>query len=137
MAMELNRIKTLLRDLALSHGLTDPDLRACNEEVDDLECYINWKRDQDELFAKEMRHVQDALDLYDSAMKNGDKLTAKAGLIHAGIALQGLSGFFDGLMHDVKKRMPILASVGRNFRVMTGKFNLNMGSRNDRSNQAS
>ncbi|WP_175923510.1 hypothetical protein [Burkholderia latens] len=101
--MELNRIKTLLRDLALSHGLTDADLRAYNEEADDLEWYINWKRDQEELFAKEMRRVRDALDLYESAMNQGDKLTAKAGLIHAGIALQGLSGFFDGLMHDVKK----------------------------------
>ncbi|MET3213894.1 UNVERIFIED_ORG: hypothetical protein ABIC48_001637 [Burkholderia territorii] len=129
--MELNRIKTLLRDLALSHGLTDADLRAYNEEANDLEWYINWKRGQDELFAKEMRRIQDALDLYDSAMKKGDKLTAKAGLIHAGIALQGLSGFFDGLMHDVKKLMAILASAGQNSQVMIGKFRLNMGSRND------
>lgn len=102
-AMELNRIKTLLRDLALSHGLTDADLRAYNEEADDLEWYINWKRDQEELFEKEMRRIRDSLDLYESALNRGDKLTAKAGLIHAGIALQGLSGFFDGLMHDVKK----------------------------------
>ena len=79
------------------------DLHAYNEEADDLERYINWKRDQDELFAKEMRRVRDALDLYDSAMNKGDRLTAKSGLTHAGIALQGLSGFFDGLIHDVKK----------------------------------
>ncbi|WP_321852528.1 hypothetical protein [Burkholderia diffusa] len=31
-----------------------------------------------------------------------DALTAKSGLIHAGIALQDPSNFFDGLMYDVK-----------------------------------
>jgi hypothetical protein len=30
-------------------------------------------------------------------------LTAKAGLIRAGIQLQSLSNFFEGMMHDVKK----------------------------------
>ncbi|MGN7983742.1 hypothetical protein [Burkholderia sp. 22313] len=69
--MELNRIKALLRELALSHGLTDADLRAYNEEADDLEWYINLKRDQEELFGKEMRRVRDSLDLYESALNRG------------------------------------------------------------------
>ena len=102
-AMELNRIKLLIRDLALSHGMTDADLSAYNEEADDFEWHINWKKDQSASLDGRMRRLEAAIDLYDSAMKKGDKLTAKAGLIHAGIQLQTLASFFDGMTHDIKK----------------------------------
>jgi len=101
--MKLNRIKILLRDLALSNGMTDADLSAYNEEADDLEWYINWRKDQDTSFDERMRCLEAAVDLYDSAMKKGDKLTARAGLVRAGIQLQDLAGFFDGMTHDIKK----------------------------------
>lgn len=101
--LELNRIKIFLRDLALSHGLTDADLNSYNVEVDDNEWHVDWKRNLDESFDERIKSVEAAINLYDFAMRNEDKLTAKAGLIHAGIALQDLSSFFDGLMHDVKK----------------------------------
>ncbi|CAM2339959.1 MULTISPECIES: hypothetical protein [Burkholderia] len=101
--MELNRIKVLLRDLALSHGLTDADLNSYNVEMDDNEWHIDWKRNLDESFDKRIKSIEAAINLYDLAMRSEDRLTAKAGLIHAGIALQDLSNFFDGLMHDVKK----------------------------------
>jgi hypothetical protein len=100
--MELNRIKLLLRDLALSHGMTDDDLNAYNEEFDDFEWHIDWKNDQSASFDEGMRRLEAAINLYDSAMKKGDRLTAKVGLIRAGIELQTLTNFFDGMMRDIK-----------------------------------
>lgn len=101
--MELNRIKLLLRELALSHGLTDADLREYNPVADDSEWHINWEKNLTEKFDQRMLLLEAAVDLYDSAMAKGDRLTAKAGLIHAGIQLQSLASFFDGMTHDVKK----------------------------------
>ncbi|WP_233833525.1 hypothetical protein [Paraburkholderia sp. ZP32-5] len=101
--MELDRIKLLLCELALSHGLTDADLRKYNQVDDDFEWHIDWSRNLTEEFRRSMQLLEAALDLYDSAMSRGDKLTAKAGLIRAGIRLQTLENFFASLTHDVKK----------------------------------
>ncbi|WP_322038736.1 hypothetical protein [Burkholderia diffusa] len=67
-ALELNRIKTLLRDLVLSRGLTDAELNSYNVQKDDNEWHINWKGDQGEVFDKRMQSLEGAMDLYESAM---------------------------------------------------------------------
>ena len=101
--MNLNKIKLLLQELAFSHGMTDDDLNAYNETSDDFEWHINWKDDQGNSFDERMCRLDAAINLYDSAMAKGDRLTAKAGLIRAGIELQTLANFFDGMAHDIKK----------------------------------
>jgi len=101
--MELNRIKLLLRDLAHSHGLTDDDLNHYNELENDNDWHIDWGKNLSDSFNKRMQLLEAAVNLYDKALKNGDRLTAKAGLIRAGIHLQSLTTFFDGMTHDVKK----------------------------------
>lgn len=129
--MNLNKIKLLLQELAFSHGMTDDDLNAYNETSDDFEWHINWKDDQGNSFDERMCRLDAAINLYDSAMAKGDRLTAKAGLIRAGIELQTLANFFDGMAHDIKKLMAVLVSIGLNFQMMIGKFRLNMISGND------
>jgi hypothetical protein len=101
--MELNKIQRLLRDLAFSHGLTDEDLNSYDEVSDDFEWHIDWKQGLSESLDKRMKLLTAAVALYEAAMSQGDALTAKAALIHAGVQLQTLSGFFDGVTHDVKK----------------------------------
>ncbi|MBN3847837.1 hypothetical protein G3N58_13505 [Paraburkholderia sp. Ac-20342] len=101
--MELNRIKLLLHGLALSHGLTDADLHAYNHTTDDFEWHIDWKKNLTETFESKTKRLKAAINLYDDAMAKGDLLTARAGLVRAGIQLQSLASFFDGMTHDVKK----------------------------------
>ncbi|MGF6573837.1 hypothetical protein ABH945_005958 [Paraburkholderia sp. GAS333] len=101
--MELNRIKLLLRELALSHGLTDGDLRKYDQKNDDFEWHIDWKLNLSDELESNMRLLEAAIDLYDSAIGKEDRLTAKAALVDAGITLQGMAAFFDGLTHDIKK----------------------------------
>lgn len=103
MNMDLNRIKLLIQALARSHGLTEDDLNHYNEAEDDNDWHMSWKHNQAELFNKRMKRLEAAIDLYDAAVAKNDKLAAKAGLIHAGIQLQNLASFFDGMTHDVKK----------------------------------
>jgi hypothetical protein len=101
--MELNRIKLLLSELARSHGLTDGDLHEYDANTDDFEWHIDWKLNLTGELKSNMQLLETAINLYDSAIAKGDRLTAKAALIDAGITLQGVTGFFDGLTHDVKK----------------------------------
>jgi hypothetical protein len=101
--MELDRLKLLLRELALSNGLKDTDLRKYNHVHDDFEWHIDWSLNLTEEFKRNMQILEEALDLYDSAMLCGDKLTARAGLIRAGIRLQTLENFFANLTHDIKR----------------------------------
>lgn len=101
--MKLDRVRRTLRDLAISHGLTDVDLKAYNEVTDNFDWNIDWKQDLTNSFDKRMGRLEAAFDLYDAATTANDRLTAKAALIDAGATLHSLTSFFDGMMHDVKK----------------------------------
>jgi len=101
--MDLDRMREILRSLALAHGLTDADLNAYNEDADEFEWNINWNSNLTESFVGDMTRLEVAANLYEAALKKGDRLTAKAGLIRMGVQLHNLEGLFNSLRRDVEK----------------------------------
>ncbi|GAB3627742.1 hypothetical protein PTE30175_02438 [Pandoraea terrae] len=100
--MEFNRVGGLLVALAKENGLTSDDLEAFDEQ-DDMEWRLPFWGDLDESFNDDAARLQSALDLYEKALAQGDKLTACAGLIRACGYAHNLMSFFDALRHDLNK----------------------------------
>ena len=74
--MKIDRVRRTFRDLAISHGLTDADLKAYNEVTNEFDWNVDWKRDITNYFGKRMGRLEAAFDLYDAAMTANDRLTA-------------------------------------------------------------
>ncbi|GAB3628185.1 hypothetical protein PTE30175_05341 [Pandoraea terrae] len=101
--MDFELIKQRLIALAAMHNLTDVDLDFYDEERDEFDWHINWKRDLNESFGAGIARLQASLDLYDKGLAAGDMLAAQAGLLRAGIYAHNLMSFFDALRHDLSK----------------------------------
>lgn len=101
---DFTSIQQLIIELAKMQGITLEQMQnSWNAETEDLDWRVDYENDLQERYARKIFILQESIRLHKQAMKEGDLLTARSGLMRASLAAHNLSSFFDALKEDLEK----------------------------------
>lgn len=100
--MDFNRISMALLLLAASDSPTKGTL-PWREACDAMDGKLPYWGDMNQAFVEDVTGVLKAMTLYEQAMSEGDRLTARAGLHKAEFSAFNLMSFFDALLAELNR----------------------------------
>ena len=100
---DFNRLKSLMFAIIKSAAEPNNDPYSIDDQKDRVAWCTDWDDDLDETFYADMKKIQKCILLYEAAISENDRLTAKAALADALVACHCLTSFFDALRLDLKK----------------------------------
>lgn len=100
---DFNRLKSLMFAIIKSGAEPNNDPYSIDDQKDSVAWLTDWDDDLDETFYTDLKKIHKCILLYEAAISENDKLTAKAALSDALVACHCLTSFFDALRLDLGK----------------------------------